>query len=129
MKAFRLSPLELAIMDALWSKGPCSVREIHEAFPEKGRPAFTTVQTIVYRLEAKKALRCTKRVGNANIFEAVVLRRATEHRLLDEVLAFFAGGSKGVMAHLIETGQLTLEDVEEAERRARALRRKKGGLR
>ena len=125
----KFSHFELRIMDALWSKGPCSVREIHESFAEGGRPAFTTVQTMVYRLEAKKALRCTKRIGNANIFEAVVSRHATEHRLLDDVLTFFGGGTKGVMAHLIETGRLTLEDIEDAEERLRALKRKKGGTR
>jgi predicted transcriptional regulator len=123
----KLSQLELRIMSALWSKGACSVREIYESFPEQERPAFTTVQTMVYRLAAKKALRCTKRIGNANVFEALASRRATERRLLDEVLTFFGGGTKGVMAHLIDTGQLTLGDIEDAEQRLRALKRRKGG--
>ena len=126
MKTPKFSPVELRIMDALWSNGACSVREIHDSFPEKERPAFTTVQTMVYRLEAKHALRCTKRVGNANVFEAVVSRDAIEHRFLNDVLAFLGGGPKRVMAHLIDTGQLTLADIEDAEQRLRALKRRKG---
>jgi predicted transcriptional regulator len=126
MKTPKFTALELRIMDALWSQGACSVRQIHESLAEKGRPAFTTVQTMVYRLEAKGALQCTKRIGNANVFEAVVSRLATEHKLLDDVLAFFGGGSKRVMAHLIDTGQLTLADIEDAEQRLRALDQRKG---
>jgi BlaI family penicillinase repressor len=129
MKTPKFSPVELRIMDALWSNGACSVREIHDSFPEKERPAFTTVQTMVYRLEAKHALRCTKRVGNANVFEAVVSRDAIEHRFLNDVLAFLGGGPKRVMAHLIDTGQLTLADIEDAEQRLRALKRRKGRTR
>lgn len=129
MKTPKFSPLELRIMDALWSSGACSVREIHESFPEKDRPAFTTIQTMVYRLEAKHALRCVKRVGNANVFEAVVSRDALEHRLLNDVLAFLRGGPKRVMAHLIDTGQLTLSDIEDAEQRLRALKPRKGRIR
>ena len=98
MKTPKFSPVELRIMDALWSNGACSVREIHESLPEEERPAFTTIQTMVYRLEAKHALRCTKRVGNANVFEAVVSRDAIEHRFLNDVLAFLGGGPKRVMA-------------------------------
>jgi BlaI family penicillinase repressor len=128
MKEQKFTRLELQIMEALWTKGACSVREIHEWFPEQGRPAFTTVQTMVYRLEAKKALRCTKRIGNANVFEAVISRRATEKRLLDEVVAFFGGGTRRVMTHLIETGQLTLEDIEDAEKSLRAFKRKRSGM-
>ena len=126
MKTPKFSPIELRIMDALWSNGARSVREIHESLPEKARPAFTTIQTMVYRLEAKHALRCTKRVGNANMFEAVVSRDAIEHRFLNDVLAFLGGGPKRVMAHLIDTGQLTLADIEDAEQRLRALKRRKG---
>ena len=129
MKTPKFSPVELRIMDALWSNGACSVREIHESLPEEERPAFTTVQTMVYRLEAKHALRCTKRVGNANVFEAVVSRDAIEHRFLNDVLAFLGGGPKRVMAHLIDTGQLTLADIEDAEQRLRALKRRKGRTR
>ena len=129
MKAPRFSKLELLVMEALWSKGQCSVREIHESLPAAGRPAFTTLQTIVYRLEAKGALRCAKRIGNANVFEALISRGTTERHLLDDVVRFFGGGMKGVMAHLIETGQLTLADVEDAEKALRALKRTKGGSR
>ena len=129
MKTPKFSPVELRIMDALWSNGACSVREIHESLPEEERPAFTTIQTMVYRLEAKHALRCTKRVGNANVFEAVVSRDAIEHRFLNDVLAFLGGGPKRVMAHLIDTGQLTLADIEDAEQRLRALKRRKGRTR
>lgn len=112
-------------MEALWANGPSSVREIQEAFPEAGRPAFTTVQTTVYRLEAKKALRCVKRISNANIFEAVVSRDAAERRLMDDVVAFFGGKTHRVMTHLVESGRLTLEDIQHAERTLREARRKK----
>ena len=111
----RLTKLELQIMDALWTRGASSVREIQEAFPEKDRPAYTTVQTMVYRLEAKKAVRRVKKIGNAHIFEAVVSRVAAQRRIVDELLSFFGGRSQPVVAHLIETGKLTLEDVQEAE--------------
>jgi BlaI family transcriptional regulator, penicillinase repressor len=111
----RLSKLELQIMDALWSRGASSVREIQEAFPEKGRPAYTTVQTMVYRLETKNAIRRVKKIGNAHIFEAVVSRSSAQRRLIDELLAFFGGSSQPVVAHLIESGNLTLDDVKEAE--------------
>jgi predicted transcriptional regulator len=110
-----LSKLELQIMDALWSGGALSVREVQEAFPEKGRPAYTTVQTMVYRLEEKGAIRRTKKIGNAHIFEAVISRASAQRRLVDELLAFFGGSSQPVVAHLIESGNLTLDDVKEAE--------------
>jgi predicted transcriptional regulator len=115
----KLTKLELQILEALWKKGACSVREIQEAFPELGRPAYTTVQTVVYRLERKKALRCVKRIGNANIFEAVVTRKDAERRLVDELLGLFGGTAKLVMSHLVESGELTLEDVKEAEKALR----------
>jgi predicted transcriptional regulator len=115
MKLPKLTKLELQIMEALWTKGACSVREIHEAFPAKGRPAYTTIQTTVYRLEAKKALRCVKRVSNANIFEAIVSREAARGRLIDELLNLFGGGPSLLMAHMIESGKLTREDIAEAE--------------
>src|ERR671911_1041066 len=99
-------------MEALWGHGASSVREIQEAFPEKGRPAYTTVQTMVYRLEIKKAIRRVKKIGNAHIFEAAVSRNSAQRRLVDELLSFFGGRSQPVMAHLIETGKLTLEDVQ-----------------
>ena len=120
----RLTKLELQIMDALWSGGALSVREIQEAFPEKNRPAYTTVQTMVYRLEAKKAIRRVRKIGNAHIFEAAVSRASAQRRLIDELLAFFGGRSQPVMAHLIETGKLTLEDVQQAEQTLRKLAKK-----
>ena len=102
-------------MDALWSRGPCSVREIQESFPTKRRPAYTTVQTMVYRLEIKKAVRRTKKIATALIFEAAISRGAAERKLIDDLLSIFGGRSRPIMAHLIESGALTLEDVREAE--------------
>jgi predicted transcriptional regulator len=122
-----LSKLELQIMDALWSRGASSVREIQEAFPEKGRPAYTTVQTMVYRLETKDAIRRVKKIGNAHIFEAVVSRSSAQRRLIDELLAFFGGSSQPVVAHLIESGNLTLDDVKEAEQLLLKLKSGKSG--
>jgi BlaI family penicillinase repressor len=118
----KLTKLELQIMDVLWGRGASSVREIQEAFPEKDRPAYTTVQTMVYRLEGKKAVRRVKKIGNAHIFEAALSRRAAQRRLVDELLSFFGGRTQPVMAHLIESGQLTLEDVQEAERTLKRLK-------
>ena len=112
----KLTKLELQIMEALWSRGPCSVREIHETFPARKRPAYTTVQTMVYRLEVKKVLRRVKKIATANIFEAAVTREAAQRRLVDELLGLFGGRSRPIMAHLIESGNLTLDDVREAER-------------
>jgi len=103
-------------MEALWTRGPCSVREIQESFPAKKRPAYTTVQTTVYRLEVKKALRRVKKISTANIFEAAVSREAAERRLIDELLGLFGGRSRPIMAHLVESGSLTLDDVREAEK-------------
>jgi BlaI family penicillinase repressor len=118
----KLSKLELRIMETLWTRNACSVRELQEAFPEKDRPAFNTVQTIVYRLEAKKAVRCTKRIGKANIFEAAISRERARGRLIDELLSLF--GSKPVMAHMVKTGRLTVEDLKEAEQELRKLAKK-----
>ena len=112
----KLSKLELQIMEALWSLGPCSVREIHQTFPARKRPAYTTVQTMVYRLEVKKVLRRVKKIATANIFEAAVSRQAAERRLIDDLLGLFGGRSRPIMAHLIESGTLTLEDIREAEK-------------
>lgn len=120
----KLSKLELQIMEALWTRGASSVREIQEAFPEKDRPAYTTVQTMVYRLEGKKAVRRVKKIGNAHIFEAAITRTSAQRRLIDEFLSLFGGRSQPVMAHLIETGKLTLEDVKEAEELLKKLGRK-----
>ena len=121
MPVTRLTKLELQIMEALWTRGACSVREIQETFPEPGRPAYTTVQTTVYRLERKMAVRISKKISNANIFEAVISRGQAQSRLVDELLGLFGGGTKPVMAHLIETGRLTLDDIHEAERTLRRL--------
>jgi predicted transcriptional regulator len=124
MPSPRLTKLELQIMEALWTSGAASVREIQEAFPEKGRPAYTTVQTMVYRLEGKQAIRRVKKVGNAHIFEAAVSRNAAHRRLVDELLSFFGGRSQPLMAHLIEAGKLTLDEVKEAEQTLRRVQKK-----
>src|ERR1700730_16792743 len=121
----KLSKLELQIMEALWDRGATSIREIQEAFPENDRPAYTTVQTTVYRMEGKKALRRVKKIGNAHICEAVVSRHAAQRRLIDDLLGFFGGRTQPVMAHLIDAGKLTLEDVEDAEKTLRTLAEKR----
>jgi BlaI family transcriptional regulator, penicillinase repressor len=121
MTVRRLSPLELRIMEALWSRGASSVREVQETFPEADRPAYTTVQTTMYRLETKRAIRRVKKISNAHIFEAVVSRAAVQGRLIDELLRVFGGRSQPVMAHLIEAGKLTLDDLREAERTLKRL--------
>ena len=120
----KLTRLEFKIMEALWQKGPCSVREIQETFPEPARPAYTTVQTTVYRLERKKALRCVKRISNANIFEAAMSRAEAQRRLVGEMLALFGGRGKLVMSHLVEAGEITLDDIKDAERMLKRLARK-----
>jgi predicted transcriptional regulator len=121
-----LSKLELRIMETLWTSGKASIRELQEAFPEKDRPAYTTIQTTVYRMEAKKAVRRIKKVGNFHIFEAAVSRNAAQRRLIDDLLALFGGRSQPVMAHLIESGKLTLADVKEAEKTLRRLQKNEG---
>jgi len=108
-------------MEALWTHGFCSIREIQEAFPEKERPAYSTVQTMVYRLEAKRAVRRVKKISNAHIFEAVTSRSAAERKLIDDFLSLFGGRPQPVLAQLIETGKLTLEDVDEARKALRKL--------
>src|ERR1700730_3429326 len=120
----KLTRLEMQIMEALWSRGALSIREIQEAFPEKGRPAYSTVQTTVYRLEGKKALRRFKKISNAHIFEAVISRQAAQARLIDDLLSLFGGRTQPVMAHLVESGKLTLDDLEETEELLRRLARK-----
>jgi len=120
----KLSKLELQIMEALWTQGQASIREIQDSFPAQLRPAYTTVQTTVYRLEAKKAVRRIKKIGNFHIFEAAVSRTAAQRRLVDDLLALFGGRTQPVMAHLIESGKLTIEDVKEAEKLLRKLARK-----
>lgn len=120
----RLAKLELQIMEALWMRGHASIREIQESFPENDRPAYTTIQTTVYRLEAKKAVHRIKKVGNSHVFEPAVSRSAAQRRLIDDLLALFGGRTQPVMAHLIESGKLTLADVKEAEKTLRKLQRK-----
>jgi BlaI family transcriptional regulator, penicillinase repressor len=120
----KLTKLELQIMEALWTRGEASIREIQETFPEKDRPAYTTIQTTVYRLEVKKAVRRVKKVGNFHIFEAAVSRNAAQQRLINDLLALFGGSTQPVMAHLIESGKLTLDDIKEAEKVLRKLERK-----
>ena len=117
----KLTRPELQIMEALWSRGPCSIREIHESLPPRKRLAYTTVQTMVYRLEAKKAVRRTKKIATAFIFEAAVSREGAQRRLVDELLRMFGGRSRPIVAHLVESGTLTLEDVREAEKALRKL--------
>ena len=120
----KLSKLEMQIMEALWAHGALPIREIQEAFPEKDRPAYTTIQTTIYRLETKKAVRRVKKISNAHIFEAVVSRSAAQSRLIDELLGLFGGRTQPVMSHLIESGKLTLADVKEAEKALRDLQKK-----
>ncbi len=119
----KLTRLELQIMEALWTRPHASIREIQETFPGKNRPAYTTIQTTVYRLEGKKALRRVGKVGNFHIFEATISRDAAQRRLIDDLLALFGGRTQPVMAHLIESGKLTLADVKEAEKTLRKLER------
>ncbi|HET8825306.1 MAG TPA: BlaI/MecI/CopY family transcriptional regulator [Terriglobales bacterium] len=119
----KLSRLEIQIMEALWNCGRASIREIQESFPERNRPAYTTIQTTVYRLEAKKAVRRVKKVGNFHVFEAAVSRDLAQRKLIDDLLALFGGRTQPVMAHLIESGKLTLADIKEAEKTLRQLER------
>ena len=123
----RLSKLELRFMEVVWAKGEASIREMQEAFSEDERPAYSTVQTMVYRLEAKKVLRRTRKVGNFHMFAALVTRDVAQRRLVDDLLAAFGGKSRPLVAHLIDAGKLTLEDVEFAEAALKKL--KDGDLR
>jgi BlaI family penicillinase repressor len=118
----RLTRLELQIMEALWAHGTLSIREIQDHFHKSVRPAYTTVQTVVYRLETKGALRRIKKISNAHIFEAKLTRRAAQRRLIDEFLALFGGRAQPLMAHLIVAGKLTLEEVQEAEKTLQKLK-------
>jgi len=120
----KLSQLELKIMNVLWERGPLSIREIQERFPKKGRPIYATIQTVIYRLEAKQAVRRSRRVGNADIFEAVLARDAVRGRFIDELLSLFGGRAQPVVTQLVESGKLTLEDVRASEDLLRKLARK-----
>jgi BlaI family penicillinase repressor len=122
----KLTKLEMQIMETLWDKGSASIREIQEAFPERNRPAYTTIQTTVYRLEFKKVVRRGKKVSNAHFFEPVVSRNSAQRRLIDDLLGLFGGRAQPIMAHLIESGRLSLQDVREAEKTLRKLGRKDG---
>jgi|SRR5688500_16359160 BlaI family penicillinase repressor len=127
MPRHRFTPLELQIMEALWALGASSVREIVESLPDSRRPAFTTIQTTIYRLESKGAVRCVKRISNANIFEAALTRQQAESDFADQLIAFFGGKSHRVMAHLAETGKLTPDDLEQIEKTIREAKRKRRG--
>ena len=118
-KTKRLSRFELEILEFLWKMGESSVRELQEAIPEESRPAYTTVQTIVQRLESKGAVRRTRKVGNALMFEAVVTRRSAYRRMIDELLQLFGGSAQPLVAHLLDTGKLTLEDLKSLEKKKR----------
>lgn len=124
MREPKLSRLEFRAMEVLWERGPCAIRDILAAFPAKKKPAYTTIQTVVYRMEAKNIVRRVKKVGNFHIFEALISRKAAQRRLIDELLAFFGGSSQPVVAHLIESGKLSLEEIEEGEKTFRTLSQK-----
>jgi predicted transcriptional regulator len=126
MRNAKLSRLELQILDILWTHGKASIREVQEGFPEP-RPAYTTIQTTIYRMEAKKALRRVRKISNAHIFEPTLPRDVTRHKLLDEILSFFGGRAQPMMAQLAEAGKLTLDDVRELEKLIKKLDRKKPG--
>ncbi len=117
----KLSKLEYQIMETLWTRGDSSIRDLQESFPVKKRPAYTTVQTTVYRMEAKEIVRRVKKVGNFHIFAASITRDAAQRRLIDDLLDLFGGRSQPVMAHLIQSGKLSLEDVKDAEKALRKL--------
>jgi len=114
-KPIKLTRFELDVMSALWNLGTASVREIQEQLPSQKRPAYTTVQTIVYRLEEKGAVRRLKKIGNAHVFEPVITRKAAHHRLINELLDLFGGSARPLMAHLVEIGKLTMDDIKELE--------------
>jgi len=122
----KLSKLDLRILDALWAHGKASIREIQEAFPEP-RPAYSTIQTIVYRLETKGAVRRVRKIGNADIFEPLVSRDVTQLKILDEILSFFGGKAQPMMTRLAEAGKLSLEDVRDLEKTLTKLKAKRKG--
>ena len=124
MTAPKLSKLEFRIMEILWARGESSIREIQDDFPEKRKPAYTTIQTTIYRLEGKEAVRRVKKIGNFHVFAATVSRDAAQRRLIDDLLALFGGGTQFLMAHLVESGKLSLEEVKEAEKALRRLSKK-----
>jgi BlaI family transcriptional regulator, penicillinase repressor len=123
MSGTRLTKLEIQIMETLWTRGEASIREMQDAFPEKTRPGYTTVQTTVYRLEAKKVVRRIRKLGNFHIFAPTVSRESAQRTLVDDLLAMFGGQSRPVVAHLIGAGKLTLDDVEYAEKTLKKLKK------
>ena len=124
MPSPKLSKLELQIMEALWPLGPCCIRDVQQFFPAERRPAYTTVQTTIYRMEGKQAVRRVRKISNAYIFEALISREAAQSKLIDDLLGLFGGRTQPVMAHLVESGKLTLDDVEEARKALRKLAKK-----
>jgi len=124
MQLPKLTRLELQIMETFWTRGACSVREIQEAFPKRKQPAYTTVQTTVYRLESKGALRLVKTIGKAKVFEAAISRTQAQTRLIDDLLSLFGGDVKPVIARLVDVGKLTKEDVKDVEQMLREHHRK-----
>ncbi len=124
MTELRVSRFELQLLEKVWDLGPCSVREIQESLPEKDRPAYTTVQTMIYRLEEKGAVRRVKKIGNAHLFEAVVSRQSVHRNLISDLLNVFGGSAAPVMSHLIETGKLTLADIKEMEKTVKAMEKR-----
>jgi predicted transcriptional regulator len=123
MAGARLTKFEIQMMETLWTRGEASIREMQQAFPEKKRPGYTTIQKMVYRMEEKKVVRRVRKVGNFHMFVATVSRQAAQRRLVDDLLAMFGGESRPVVAHLIGAGKLTLEDVEYAEKTLRAIKK------
>jgi predicted transcriptional regulator len=123
MAAIRLTKFEIQIMETLWAQGEASIREMQEAFPEKKRPGYTTIQKMVYRMEEKKAIRRLRKVGNFHIFAPMITREAVQRKLVDELLAIFGGESRPVVAHLIGAGKLTMDDVEYAEKTLKKMRK------
>ena len=127
MRLATLSRLELRIMQTLWNKGPCSIRELLETFPEQQRLAYTTVQTVVNRLEAKRAIRRVNKISNAHVFEAVISQASAQSRMIDELVAWFGGQPLPIMTHLIESGRLTEQEIREARKALRSKTLKEKG--
>jgi|SRR5580658_3866054 BlaI family penicillinase repressor len=122
MTTHKLTKLEMQLMKTLWTRGEASIREMQEAFQGKKKPGYTTVQKTIYRMEEKKLVRRTRKIGNFHVFTATVSREAAERRLIADLLAMFGGKSRPVLAHLIGAGNLTLEDVEYAEQTLKEVR-------
>ncbi|MGC1423999.1 MAG: BlaI/MecI/CopY family transcriptional regulator [Terracidiphilus sp.] len=120
-----LSKLEFKIMETLWARNECSIRDIQESFPAKKRPAYTTIQTTVYRMEVKGVVHRLKKIGNFHVFTPAVSRESAQRRLMDDLLSLFGGRAQPVMTHLIESGKLSLEDVKDAERLLRNLNKER----